>query len=253
MMPPEPIDQAVLALLEARRHRSWLPSLPEACRPRSLEQSYAIQSRVLAELGPIAAWKVGAPSPDAQPACAAIAAATLFESGAELPAAMFHLLGIEAEIAYRFSADLPPHGRDYGPEELIAAIGSVHPAIEVSDTRFAAWASQDRFSHVADQLNHGALIVGAGRKDWQNIKVLSQKAILSIDGKVAVEVAGGNPAGDPLRLLIWLANVGARPFGGLRAGTIVTTGSLTGIEFVTPPTKVEAQLPGVGFVTTTIG
>ncbi|HUC18378.1 MAG TPA: fumarylacetoacetate hydrolase family protein [Acetobacteraceae bacterium] len=252
-MPPEPIDQAASILLEARRARSWLPSLPEACRPRSLEQCYAIQGRVLAELGPVAAWKVGAPNPGALPACAAIADRTLFESGANLPATMFHLLGIEAEIAYRFSADLPPRDRDYGLDELIAAIGSVHPAIEISDTRFVAWASQDRFSHVADQLNHGALVVGAGREDWQSIEVTSQKTVLSIDDRMTIEVVGGNPGGDPLRLLLWLANVGARPFGGLRAGTIVTTGSVTGVEFVTAPTKAEAQLPGIGSVRATVG
>jgi 2-keto-4-pentenoate hydratase len=252
-MPPGPIDQAASILLEARRARRWLPSLPEACRPLSSEQCYAIQRRVLAELGPIAAWKVGAPSPEAQPVCAAIAAGTLFESGANLPATMFHLVGIEAEIAYRLSADLPPRDRDYGLDELIAAIDSVHPAIEVSDTRFVTWASQDRFSHVADQLNHGALVFGTGRADWQSVEAASQKTILSIDGRATVEVVGGNPGGDPLRLLVWLANVGAHPFGGLRAGTIVTTGSVTGVEFVKVPMTAEAQLPGIGSVKATVG
>ncbi|MDQ0471942.1 2-keto-4-pentenoate hydratase [Labrys wisconsinensis] len=253
MMVLEPVDQAASALLQARRARRWLPSLPEACRPRSLRDSYAIQGKVLAELGPIAAWKVGAPRPDAEPACAAIATATTFESGTVIPAAMFHMLGIEAEIAYRLSSDLPPRDRDYEPDELIAAIGSIHPVIEISDTRFVEWASQDRFSHVADQLNHGALIVGEGRSDWCDVAVTSQETILSINGETSAAVVGGNPAGDPLRLLLWLANVGARPFGGLRAGTVVTTGSVTGVAFVTAPAKVAARLPGIGSVTATIG
>ncbi len=252
-MSVESVDQAAEAFLEARRARRWLRSLPEACGPQSLEQCYANQSRVVAEVGPIAAWKVGAPSPHVQPACAAIAARTLFNSGANLPTTMFHLLGIEAEIAYRFSADLPPRGREYGLDEVIGAIGSIHPAIEVSDTRFVTWASQDRLSHVTDQLNHGALLFGEGRADWQSVAATSQRTILSIDGRRSVEVVGGNPGGDPLRLIVWLANVGSRPFGGLRAGTIVTTGSVTGVEFVTAPTTVEAQLPGIGSVRARIG
>ena len=32
--------------------------------------------------------------------------------------------------------------------------------------------------------------------------------------------AWGNPAGDPLRLLTWLANEGAHSLGGLRAGPV---------------------------------
>ncbi len=41
-----------------------------------------------------------------------------------------------------------------------------------------------------------------------------------------------NPAGDMTRLLLWLANTGARWAGGLRAGQVVTTGSWTGKDFL---------------------
>jgi 2-keto-4-pentenoate hydratase len=251
-----PIDCHYVAaslLIEARRSRQWLSALPEACRPKDMDDAYAIQNRVLAGLGPIAAWKVGAGTSDARPACAAIAQATLFETGASLPADMFHLVGVEAEIAYRFVADLPSRDALYSLEEVLAAIGSAHPAIEVTDTRFVAWASQDRLSHVADQLNHGALVIGPGRKDWRQIDAKVQSTILTIDGETSADVVGGNPAGDPLRLLHWLANEGAHPFGGLRAGTVVTTGSVTGIKFVTSPVRAQARLPGIGVVEVAIG
>jgi len=253
MTPTDCYDVAASMLLEARRSRQWLSALPEICRPKDLEDAYAIQNQVLAGLGPVAAWKVGARSPESLPACAAIAQATLFESGARLPADMFHLVGLEAEIAYRFVADLPAREAPYLLEEVLAAIGSAHPAIEVSDTRFVAWASQDRLSHVADQLNHGALVIGPGRRDWREIDPRAQRAILTINDETSADVVGGNPAGDPLRLLHWLANEGARPFGGLRAGTVVTTGSVTGIAFVTSPLRGQARLPGIGVVDITIG
>jgi 2-keto-4-pentenoate hydratase len=246
-------DGAASLLIEARRSRQWLSALPEACRPKDMDDAYAIQNRVLAGLGPIAAWKVGAGSPDSRPACAAITQATLFETGASLPADMFHLVGIEAEIAYRFAADLPARDAPYPLEAVLAAVGSVHPAIEVSDTRFSAWASQDRFSHVADQLNHGALVIGPGRRDWRPIDPKTQRTTLTIDDETSADVVGGNPAGDPLRLLLWLANEGARPFGGLRAGTVVTTGTLTGVKFVATPVRAQAHLPGIGVVDMAIG
>jgi 2-keto-4-pentenoate hydratase len=253
MTSTEYYDTAASLLLEARRSRQWLAALPEACRPRNMDDAYAIQNQVLSGLGPIAAWKVGAGSPDAAPACAAIARATLFETGACLPAAMFHLVGVEAEIAYRLVTDLPVRDAPYMLEDVLAAIGSVHPAIEVSDTRFVRWASQDRMSHVADQLNHGALVIGPGLSDWRRIDPNIQRTTLTVDGEIAANVVGGNPAGDPLRLLHWLANEGATPFGGLRAGMVVTTGSVTGIKFAASRVRARAQLPGIGLVDVEIG
>ena len=61
---------------------------------------------------------------------------------------------------------------------VMAAIESVHPAIEISDTRFTKWASQDRPSQVADQLNHGALIVGEGIADWRDAGCRDGRAAL---------------------------------------------------------------------------
>jgi 2-keto-4-pentenoate hydratase len=250
-----PIDHSLAAstLLDARRARRWLASLPGDCRPKDMDDAYAIQNLVVAELGPVAAWKVGAGGPEAQPACAAIAQTSLFESGVRLPADMFHLVGVEAEIAYRFAADLPPRNVPYSRDEVLAAIGSVHPAIEISDTRFVAWASQDRSSHVADQLNHGALVIGAGVTDWRRIDPDRQRAILTINGAPTADVIGGNPSGDPLRLLHWLANDGSRALGGLRAGVVVTTGSVTGVKFVDAPVLAQADLPGLGSVSVAIG
>jgi len=252
-MTPDNLERAAALLLEARRTRRWLRVLPEECRPADVTEAYAIQRLVFAELGrAAAAWKVGAGSPDATPACAAIAESTLFGEGAILPSSLFNLIGVEAEIAYRLGRDLPPRPEPYSLDEVKSALESAHPVIEVSDTRFFAWASQDRPSHVADQLNHGVLAVGAGSADLARIDPLRQRAIMNVNGEVRADTIGGNPAGDPMRLLLWLANEGARSAGGLRAGCVVTTGSLTGVIFVVPPVSVRADLPGLGSVGITV-
>jgi len=70
---------------------------------------------------------------------------------------------------------------------------------------------------------------------------------LWVNESVAVQhTRWGNPAGDPLRLLAWLANEGAHSLGGLRAGQWVTTGSCTGTVLVAPGTRVVADFPGLG-------
>jgi 2-keto-4-pentenoate hydratase len=246
---PDNLRQAAALLLEARHTGRWLAALPEECRPADIAEAYAIQRLVFAKLGPVAsAWKVGAGSPEATPACAAIGNSTLFGDGAVMPSNMFNLVGAEAEIAYRLGQDLPPRSKDYSLDEVKAAIESAHPVIEISDTRFIVWASQNRPSHVADQLNHGALAVGATSTRLADVDPSRQRAILKLNGEVRADAVGGNPAGDPLRLLLWLANSGSQSAGGLSAGSVITTGSLTGITFVNPPVNLEADLPGLGTV-----
>jgi 2-keto-4-pentenoate hydratase len=251
-MSPSESERAAALLLEARANRRWLSALPEACRPRDVGEAYEIQQRVVSRLGgPILAWKVGAGSPTAEPSCAAITEKTLFQSGASLPRAMFNIVGLEAEIAFRFGRDLPA-GCYYSKEDVLAAIESVHPAIEISDTRFTEWASQDRPSHVADQLNHGALIVGEGHRDWTRIDPSKQRASIAVGQETVADATGKNPAGDLLRLLHWLANQGAVAAGGVKAGAVVTTGSLTGVSFAKPPVNAVAELPGLGTVSVSV-
>jgi 2-keto-4-pentenoate hydratase len=250
-----PVNHSLAAslLTGARQTRGWLSALPNECRPHDAEDAYAIQIRVIEKLGPVGGWKVGAGNPEALPACAAITQATIIEAGAQISAENFHVLGIEAEIAYRLTRDLPRRNVAYTSDEILDTIGSVHPVIEVADTRFSGWGSQDRLSHVADQLNHGALIVGDGIEDWRRIDPATQRVTLTINGVTVSDVVGGNPAGDPLRLILWLANEGARPFGGLRAGNIITTGSLTGVVFQKSPAEIRACMPGLGNVNFSIG
>jgi 2-keto-4-pentenoate hydratase len=73
-----------------------------------------------------------------------------------------------------------------------------------------------------------------------------------VNGEIRADTTGANPAGDPMRLLLWLANKGAHTMGGLSAGCVIITGSLTGVLFVTPPVDLRADLPGLGAVRVSI-
>jgi len=247
----DPFASAAL-LTMARQGRMPRPlDLPAALRPCNAAQAYAVQDAVVRERGEIAGWKVGAASPQALPARAALTrdsvAVAPTGQAVHLPAAGFAVMGVEAELVYELGADLPERTAPYSPAEVLAAMASVRAAIEVCDTRFAAWAQQGEFSRLADQACHGALVVGSGPADVAAVQPLVQPVHLSVNGTVAVQhAAWGNPAGDPLRLLVWLANEGARSLGGLRAGQWVTTGSCTGTVLVAPGTVVVADFPGLG-------
>jgi 2-keto-4-pentenoate hydratase len=243
-LPPKRVTDAALLLIQARAERRLMTppfAIPE------VEDAYAVQDSVLAALGPAGAWKVGAKSPDAQPTCAPIFASILMAAPAEIPAAHLGMIGIEAEIAFTLAADIEPGGPALTESDFPALIAAAHPAIEVVDTRVADWKNADRLWLLADNQMNGALVVGDPAKSPHlDLKALS--VTLRVDGKVAIEAIGGNTAGDPRRVLLWLLNHCRANGIALKRGMPITTGSCTGMTFVHPGARVTAEFAGFGAV-----
>jgi 2-keto-4-pentenoate hydratase len=65
-------------------------------------------------------------------------------------------------------------------------------------------------------------------------------------GQERLRGASVNPGGDPMRLLLWLANEGSRQFGGLRKGQVVITGSCLPLVHANPGDVVRAAISGLG-------
>ena len=110
---------------------------------------------------------------------------------------------------------------------------------------FAAWNSVERLAQVADQMNHGALVVGSGRDRLAGGQS-RQRAGGAFDRRQA-GIGDGQEETRPairLRMLVWLANTGARSLGGIKAGDLITTGSCTGTIFVEGPCRIAAEFPG---------
>ncbi|HEY0835905.1 MAG TPA: fumarylacetoacetate hydrolase family protein [Azospirillum sp.] len=237
------------ALLIAARTGDRLRELPEDCRPRTAEEAYAIQDLVLARTGPANAWKVGAKTPEGEPACAPMPVPTVHPSPATLPSDAFGVRLIEAEIAYRFGRALPPRPQPYTADEVLAAVDAVLPGIEVVDGRFQDRNAVDALSILADNITSGAYVTGAPVFDWRRIEPARQGVQLRVNGAIVVDTVGGNPAGGDLtRLLVWAANALSMRGHGLKPGDIVTTGSCTGMTPAGPGDAVEAEFPGLGTV-----
>ena len=183
-----------------------------------------IQRRVQQELGPIGGWKVGSPSPDGPITCS-----PLPESGLGDGAPRHGY--IEGEIAVVLGQDLPARDEPYTEAEVRAAIASAHPAIEVLDSRFAA--DPEALSALADAGGHVGLVLGPAIDGWTAVDNANERVEVVVGGSV-VKHGHGNPGGPMLRLLLWMADTGARWDGGLRAGQVVTTGSWTGKDRVWP-------------------
>jgi 2-keto-4-pentenoate hydratase len=239
-------------LIAARQSGAGIAAPVPELVPATADEAYAVQDIVAARVGRVAGWKVGAPAPDAAPTCAPLFADLVTASPARWPAVRFPLGGIEGELAFRFGSDLPPRAELYGEDEVWQAVTTLHPAIELVQSRFVDFRAADKLALLADFGSNGAFCYGAGLADWRRVDFLRQSACLTIDGKAAASAVGGNAAGHPKRLLAWLANHRARRGRGLAAGDIVTTGSHTGLIFIAPGATATVQFAGIGEASLTL-
>lgn len=245
-------------LLEARRTNKPLHTVPETIVPINAKAAYAVQDVVSQALsqsgkGEIVGWKVGAATPTATPSCAPLHRATVFESGHDLSPSFCRFHGVEAEIVYSIGKDLPAREAALTVEDVAGSIAAIHAAIELLDTRFVAPDTQHNFSHLADQGSHGALIVGRGVTNWRDFTPTSLPMTMLVNGEKRYDQQGGNKAGDPLRLLVWLANHAIERGHPLKAGDVVTTGSTMGTLFLEDPAEICVAFEGLFPVETRIG
>ncbi len=237
---------AANALADARRTKKVIVDLPHALRPTSSTEAYVIQDELALAFGPVGGWKVGAPSPDATPTFAPMPTIWTAASGAVMRG--LHYRGLEAEIAFYLGKDLPRRSTPYSQEEVLAAIASCHPAIEVLESGFEDPTKVDRLSMISDLQMHGGFVYGPAFQNWEPTDFTQQGVMLAVDGVVRVEKVGGNTSGNLLRLLPWLANEGAARTGGLRAGQWITTGSWTGNIIAEKHSTVDVQFSTLGRV-----
>jgi 2-keto-4-pentenoate hydratase len=154
-------------------------------------------------------------------------AAWIMRSPATLSSDEYLQREVESEIAFMIGEDLPPRETPYTAEDVLDVVIGCHPAIEILQSRFASPAQAGGLNILADLIQHGAFVWGQAIEDWQEIDFAAVPVEQTISGG-ETKTATGNPAGDMVRLMLWLANEGAVWAGGLKAGHIVTCGSWTG-------------------------
>jgi 2-keto-4-pentenoate hydratase len=242
--------QAAEILLKARREVMPIHELPVRLRPHTLDEAYSLQDIMIAAMGPVGGWKVGAPAPDATPIFSAMPLwGGYAKSGDRISPAFKRLRGVEGEIAFLLGKDLPRRTRAYTREEIIDAIESAHPAIELLESAYFDIDSVDRFSAIGDLQVNGGFVRGAAMPDWKSYDLAEESVRLAINGVVRFEGKASNTAGtDLLRLVTWLANEGSYRTGGLKSGQWITTGSWSGKSFAHPGSSVEVRFSRFGEV-----
>jgi 2-keto-4-pentenoate hydratase len=243
---PEAVREAARLLIEARDSGILLDRLPEDSRPKNAGDAYAIQLETVARMGArLSGWKV-ALSKEYDLLMAALVEPRTFEDGATIPSARMSIVGVEAEIAFRFDKALPPREAPYETAEVAEAV-TAFPAIEILDTRFRDYHGTSVIDRAADFMSNSAFVVGRTRPDWRDFDLAKANVRLEIDGVETVRVTGGHASGDPLIPAIALANH-LRKTDGVPSGYVMTTGSYTGLQFIKKDSFVKATFAGFGEV-----
>lgn len=248
------VDRAAAILEQARRSNTVIDSLPVEVAPRDLAEATAIQDRLIERLGwEIGGWFCACTNTEIQrllgldePYSARLFARSLFASPAALGQSDYPPIVVECEFAFRLGADLPPRKEVYTRKEVVAAVESVHPSIEVVAGYLKDWPSQNVFAVIADNGTDGALVYGPGVSDWRQIDLPAVEARLSVNGVETRRGTGRNILGDPMTAFVWLANARRKAGDGLKAGHIHNTGTATSIMPAGPGDHIVADFGPLG-------
>jgi 2-keto-4-pentenoate hydratase len=200
-------------------------------------------------------YKVGSTSAEAQrflgtdePGWGILLEPYVQESPARIKLAAAQMPAIEGEFAFRLGRDLPQRASPYAMADVEPAIDGVAGAIEVVGTRFAGGlAGKGRFLATADGGFNVALAVGKWAP-WGGRDLKAHRVAIAINGTPRGEGTGSRALGDPLAVLLWLANHMSAVGRGLRAGEIVSTGTCTGLDPVQPGDVARADFGALGAV-----
>jgi 2-keto-4-pentenoate hydratase len=243
-------------LWQARRS-GGVVSPDDVDHPKSNQDAYAIQHEIAALSGQASrGFKVGSTSLEAQrvlgttePGSGLLLAHYMYDSPARISIAPAHTPAVEGEFAFKLGRDLPSRAAPYAIDEVADAVAAVAGAIEVVGTRFAGGlAGKGRWLVTADCGANIALIAGRWRQRSGSLDLTSHPVAMTINGALRGTGTGARALGDPLNVLLWLANQQSAMGRGLRSGEIVSTGTCTGLDPVQPGDRVQADFGDLGTV-----
>jgi 2-keto-4-pentenoate hydratase len=216
--------------------------LETALRPRDRAEAYAIQAAIEGTSNkPLFGWKIAATSEAGQkhinvegPMAGRILAETVIADGGTASMAGNEMRVGEPEFCFRMASDLPPRAKPYSVQEVLDAVGTLHPAIEIPDSRFADFVNAGASQIIADNACAHLFVLGPPTSaNWRALDLVEEKPVIVLGGKRYVG-HGKNVLGDPRVALAWLANELSGIGITLRAGQIVTTGTCH------PPLPIQA-------------
>ena len=158
----------------------------------------------------------------------------------------------EVEYQVRLGVDLPPRDEPYTEAEVGDAVASLHPGVELAECRFVHDAAFPPLEAIlADGAGASTIVYGPPIEDWRMRDIAGQEVVLLCNGKPRRRGTAATSLGHPIRPLVWLANEMSRSGIGLKAGQMISTGTLTGMLAPKPSETYVADFGPLGNVSVT--
>ena len=232
------LDRSQIEAASRTLHDHWragtkLAALEPSHRPRDRREAYAIQAALENHsAGNLFGWKIAATSEAGQkhinvdgPMAGRILSQTVLPDGGTASMAGNEMRVAEPEFAFRMATDLPPRSSPYSMQQILDAVATLHPAIEIPDSRFADFVSAGAAQIIADNACAHLFVLGApSTANWRSLDLVEEKPVITLRGRQFIG-HGKNVLGDPRIALTWLANELSQLGVTLRTGQIVTTGT----------------------------
>ena len=247
-------------------YRHWatgtrLDALPVSLRPGTRAEGYGVQACIEDfSRQPLYGWKIAATSVNGQrhigvdgPLAGRILAERVIENGGAFQLGASLMRVAELEFAFRMGADLAPRAAEYTQNEVMAAVATLHPAIELPDSRFEHFETAGLAQLVADNACAHYFVLGPTAYDnWRALDLAAHPGRVFRGDVLAEEGVGVNVLGDPRIALTWLVNELSRHGMTLKAGQVVTTGTCVKPLVIAVGDTIEGDLGVLGRVSVRI-
>lgn len=223
-------------LASLRREGRQQSGLDAALVPPDKTTAYRIARMVEEELGwPVLGWKIAAQKEEMQrqlrtdsPIYGRVYATRTSPVSVERASQCSPIPEVEYQAV--LGIDLPPRDKPYGVEEVADAVASLHPGLELAECRFA---HDEKFpplpAVLADGSGSGTILYGPAIDDWRHRDIAGQEVVLLCNGVPRRRGTAAAALDHPMVPLTWLANELSRTGIGMKAGQMISTGTLTGM------------------------
>jgi 2-keto-4-pentenoate hydratase len=224
--------------------------------PGDLDGSYACQEEAIS-LWPdrIAGWKIGLINPPddvrlgSDRLAGPIFSRSVIRAHAAKPTPFPVFDGgfaaAEAEFVFEIGIDAPPGKRDWTRAEATALVAQVYVGIETAGSPMATINELGPLVVASDFGNNAGVILGPAFEGWRERPQSQWSCETLIDGRPVGRGAASDLPGGPFEAMRFIAKHCADRGRPLTAGTLISTGAITGVHDIVEGQTATIRFSGV--------
>jgi len=243
-------------LKEAYNTATPAPSLTVGEGDITIDEAYDVQEMLIADRVAagerVIGWKIGATSRAVmeqlgltEPIYGCMTTGSEYSTLRPVRASRFCRVALEGEIAFVMGKDLT--GPGVTTADIIRATEGIVGAVELVDCRVANW-SPTTTEAIADNSLHAGIVIGPVRMSLADHDIAMEGVVFRKNGTLLASACAVEALGSPLAVVVWLANALARRGVYLRAGDIISTGSLTRFFYGEPGDVIDVAFTHLGSI-----